>query len=111
MRLSAQTSPNRFIVTDKVNDMLAQRADCSQKFKVSFNYYHVQLYNGQSMSRANAIKSDFTNSFPDINVVVEWESPEFKVWAGDYESKLSVDRALLKIRKKYPNAFIVNPKK
>jgi len=112
LQMSAQeATANRFIVTDKVNDLLAQRADCSLKYKTSFNYYHIQLYNGQNMSRANAIKSNFTASFPDEKAVVEWESPEFKVWVGDYENKLSADQALLKIRKKYPNAFIVNPKK
>ena len=112
LQLSAQeATANRFIVTGKVNDLLAQRADCSLKYKTSFNYYHIQLYNGQNMSKANTVKSNFTASFPEVKAVVEWESPEFKVWVGDYENKLSADQALLKIRKKYPNAFIVNPKK
>ena len=112
LQMSAQEATvNRFIVTGKANDLLAQRADCSSKYKTSFNYYHIQLYNGQNMARANSVKSNFTASFPEVKAVVEWESPEFKVWVGDYENKLSADQALLKIRKKYPNAFIVNPKK
>ncbi len=103
--------PNRFIVTQKVDTLLSQRGQCFAKVKTSHKYYHIQLYNGQSINTARSIKAKFQEDFPEVYVVVEWESPEFKVWAGEYENKLSADQALLKIRKKYPNAFVVNPKK
>ena len=105
------TEPNRFIATAKVDTLLAKRTVCFINTKTSFKYYHIQLYNGQSINKARSVKSNFQSKFPGIHIVVEWESPEFKVWAGEYESKLAADRALLKIRKEYPNAFIVNPKK
>ncbi len=102
---------NRFIVTKKVDTLLAKRADCFLNTKTSFKYYHIQLYNGQSINKARSVKADFQSNFPNESVVIEWESPEFKVWAGEYETKLAADQALLKMRKAYPNAFIVNPKK
>jgi len=105
------TAPNRFIVTAKVDTLLAKRSDCFLKTKTSLKYYHIQLYNGQSINKARSVKADFQSKFPDDYIIIEWESPEFKVWAGEYESKLAADRALYKIRKEYPNAFIVNPKK
>ncbi len=103
--------PNRFIVTAKVDTLLTKRSDCLAKTKTSFKYYHIQLYNGQSINTARSVKADFQQKFPDTYAVVEWESPEFKVWVGDYETKLAADQALLKIKKEFPNAFIVNPKK
>ena len=106
-----ETTPNRFIVTEKVASLVAQRADCVASNKETLKYYHIQLYNGQNMGSARAIKSKFMGLFPGVYSVVEWESPEFKVWAGEYENKLSADQALMKIRKEFPNAFIVNPKK
>ncbi len=105
-----QQNPNRFIVTAKVDTLLAKRSDCFSKTKTSFKYYHIQLYNGQSINKARSLKSEFQEKFPDTYAVVEWESPEFKVWVGEYETKLAADQALLKIKKAYPNAFIVNPK-
>jgi len=104
-------APNRFIVTDKVDTLLAKRSDCFLNTKTSFRYYHIQLYNGQSINRARSIKANFRSKFPGTYAIIEWESPEYKVWAGNYASKLVADQALLKIRKKFPNAFIVNPKK
>jgi hypothetical protein len=106
-----QEKPNRFIVTGKVNDLLAERADCFKNNKTTLKFYHIQLYNGQSINTARSVKSDFQQKFPNMYVVIEWESPEFKVWAGEFETKLAADQALQKIRKEYPNAFIVNPKK
>jgi hypothetical protein len=109
--MNGQQSQNRFIITAKVNKILEKRADCFASIKTSLKYYHIQLYNGQSIDKARSVKSQFQADFPGTYVIVEWESPEFKVWAGEYENKLSADQALLKIKKKYPNAFIVNPKK
>ncbi len=106
-----ETTENRFIVNDKVEALIAQRADCIAQTKQTLKYYHIQLYNGQNMSRARGIKSNFDASFPGEYSIVEWEPPEFKVWVGEYENKLSADQALMRIRKKIPHAFIVNPKK
>ncbi len=103
--------PNRFIVNEKVDTILARRADCFTKIKTSFNYYHIQLYNGQDINNARSVKADFQEKFPGEYVVIEWESPEFKVWAGEYETKLAAVQALQKIKKEYPDAFIVYPKK
>jgi len=106
-----EQQPNRFIVTQKVDTLLTKRAHCFSQVKTSHKYYHIQLYNGQSINKARGMKAKFQEDFPEVYAVVEWESPEFKVWVGEYENKLSADQALLKIRKKYPNAFVVNPKK
>ncbi len=103
--------PNRFIVNDKVDTLLVRRADCYTKTKTSFNYYHIQLYNGQDINNARSVKAGFQEKFPGEYVVIEWESPEFKVWAGEYETKLEALQALQKIKKEYPDAFVVYPKK
>ena len=102
---------NRFVVTSEVNSLLQKRYECLQLHKTSQKYYHVQLYNGQQIGNARSIKNKFSVRFPEISVSIEWESPEYKVWAGDFETKLAADQALLRIKQSYPNAFIVNPKK
>ncbi len=102
---------NRFIVTDKVNKLLEERYQCSVNNKIKTKNYHIQIYNGYNLNKAKSVKNEFLNKFPDIPVVIEWENPEFKVWVGIYENKLSADRALMHLKKAYPNAFIVNPKK
>jgi len=106
-----ETTGNRFIVNDKVEALIAQRADCVAHDKQTLKYYHIQLYNGQNIGRARGVRAKFNNLFPNVYSIVEWETPEYKVWVGEYENKLSADQALLRIKKEFPNAFIVNPKK
>jgi len=36
-----------------------------------------------------------------------YESPEYKVRVGQYRTKLEAERALILIRKEFPNAIIV----
>ncbi len=108
---SQQQVDNRFIVTDRVNRLLQERQECSLKRKIKEKNFHIQIYNGYSLNKAKSIKQNFLSNFPDIPVAIEWENPEFKVWVGVFENKLSADRGLMHIKKKYPNAFIVNPKK
>ncbi len=108
--LNAQNADNRFLVTEKVNRILLEKSNCQSSTSVAKHVYHIQLYNGQNMNRAKSIKNKFTGLF-NMPASVEWENPEFKVWVGAFENKLSADQALLKIRKEFPNAFIVNPKK
>jgi len=107
---SQEQNEKRFVVTEQVNQLLLQRGSCKNT-KKNKKYYHIQLYNGQNLNKAKKVKNNFLSKFEGIPVIIEWESPEFKVWAGIYENKLSADQALIVIRKEYPNAFIVNPKK
>ncbi len=106
-----QTLPNRFIITAKVDTLLAKRANCFKENKTSLKYYHIQIYNGQDINKARSEKAKFEEQFPEVLATLEWESPEFKVWIGEYETKLAADQALLKYKKAFPNAFVVNPKK
>ncbi len=108
--LAQNTHENRFIVTNDINQLLLERGQCKNTKKTK-KYYHIQLYNGQNLKKAKRIKKTFLEKFEGVPVLIEWESPEFKVWVGVYENKLSADQALVRIRKEYPNAFIVNPKK
>jgi hypothetical protein len=39
-----------------------------------------------------------------------YETPNYKIWIGNFRSRLEADKALIKIKKKYINAFIFKPK-
>ncbi|MGB1308278.1 MAG: SPOR domain-containing protein [Oceanihabitans sp.] len=72
--------------------------------------YKIQLFSGR---RAAAEKHllDFRHAFGDWSGKLEYETPNYKVWVGNFKSHLEADRALLKIKKKFPNAFRFKPKK
>ena len=76
----------------------------------SSSRYKIQIYSGR---RANAEKaeSDFRYSYDQWSSKVVYETPNYKTWIGSFRSRLEADRALLKIKRKFPNAFIFKPKK
>jgi hypothetical protein len=72
--------------------------------------YKIQIYNGNRPGASAAIK-EFSASFTDWKSTDTYESPNFKVWVGDFRTRLEADRALNKIKRKFPNAFIFVPKR
>lgn len=80
--------------------------------KYSNNYesnYKIQLYYG-SLTKAHNILNEFTEYHPNISGKILFETPNYKVWVGDFRTRLDADKALMDIRKKFPNAFIFKPK-
>ncbi|WP_303318676.1 SPOR domain-containing protein [Flavivirga abyssicola] len=72
--------------------------------------YKIQIYSGNRSGSQNAQK-EFRNSFTVWNPTIKYESPNFKTWVGNFRTRLEADRALKKVKTKFPNAFIFKPKK
>jgi len=72
--------------------------------------YKIQIYNGNYTGVEKA-RTDFRNSFSDWATSVKFETPNYKIWVGNFKTKLEADRALLEIKKKFNNAFRFKPKK
>ncbi|MBP0904663.1 SPOR domain-containing protein [Mariniflexile gromovii] len=73
--------------------------------------YKIQIYNGNDRSGAYTAMKEFSASFSDWKSTDIYEPPNFKVWVGDFRTRLEADRALKKIKSKFPAAFIFRPKK
>ena len=74
------------------------------------NLYKIQIYSG-TRSGAEKSKREFLNTYYEWPVSMEFDSPNTKIWVGNFRSRLEADKALLKIKKNYANAFIFEPKK
>ncbi len=66
--------------------------------------FTIQLYYG-NLSRANSVIKDYRNKYSSWRASIEYETPNYKVWVGDYSTRIEADRALLEIRKNFPTAF------
>ncbi|MEC3905826.1 SPOR domain-containing protein [Tamlana sp. 2201CG12-4] len=72
--------------------------------------YKIQVYSG-NRSGAHDAKKEFSNAFASWRPVIQYETPNFKIWAGNFRTRLEADRALKQIKSKFPSAFIFKPKK
>ena len=68
----------------------------------------IQINNGD---RANAelIMKEYIEIFNDTSANIIYETPNYKVWVGDFYTQLEADGKLIDIRKKYRSAFIFRP--
>ncbi|WP_452223915.1 SPOR domain-containing protein [Lacinutrix chionoecetis] len=72
--------------------------------------YKIQIYSG-SRTTAESTENSFDSSFNSWRSKLVYETPNYKIWVGSFRSRLEADRALMKIKKKFPSAFIFKPKK
>ena len=68
----------------------------------------IQIYSGDR-DNAEQIKIEFIEIFNDTTADVVYETPNYKVWVGNYYTQLEADKRLLEIRKKFRSAFIFRP--
>lgn len=69
----------------------------------------IQIFSG-SRRNAEAKLMQFNLDFPEISTVMVYETPNYKIWSGDFRTQLEADRALIKVRKIYKEAFSFRPK-
>ena len=55
------------------------------------------------------ILNKFNLDFPEVKVIT-YETPNYKIWTKLLKNKLEADRELIKIRKKYNQAFYFREK-
>lgn len=94
---------------EKITELLNLKKEMN-KSDVDLQRYKIQIYNG-NRAGANAAKASFRKSFWDWSLTVVYEQPNFKTWAGNFRTRLEADRALKRIKAKFPSAFIFKPKR
>lgn len=72
--------------------------------------YRIQVYQSVDPDKADREKSNFLNTYNEWPVEIVWNTPNYKVWVGNFATRLEADRALSKIKKDYMNAIIFQPK-
>ena len=68
----------------------------------------IQIYSGDR-ENAEQIIQEFNEIFNDTSADVIYETPNYKVWVGNYYTQLEADKRLIEIRKKFRSAFIFRP--
>ena len=71
--------------------------------------YKIQIFSGERAPAERAM-SEFRSVYGDIPSSMEFNTPNYKIWVGNFRDRLEADRALVRIKKNYMNAFIFQPK-
>ena len=91
----------------RVDSLLNLKVHMQKNLLLGDNYT-AQIYSG-SLTEARAIVSPFKGLFPQWPVIVHYETPNDKVWVCNVSARLSEDRAVKDIQRKFPTAFLFKP--
>jgi len=89
----------------KINEIVAKKKQYNKNLK-TYKGYKIQLFYG-SEKDAYELKDKFSLDFPDIPTKISFSSPNWKVQAGMFKSRLEADNALVEIKKDFPGSTVV----
>jgi hypothetical protein len=69
--------------------------------------YRLQIYFGNQRMKANDAKTNFLMKFPDENVYLIYQHPNYKVRVGDFKTRLEAYRFYKMIHPDFGSTFIV----
>src|SRR5690606_37556397 len=72
--------------------------------------FKIQIYSGKRSGAENT-QNQFKSLYINWPVSMEYETPNYKIWVGNFRTRLEADRALMEVKKSFVNAFIFAPKK
>ena len=108
--LSFAQQGNVIVNQDKEIDQLLNLKKTINTSENTSDRYKIQIYSGQR-SEAESTQSNFRALSLEMPSKLVYETPNYKIWVGNFRTRLEADRALIKVKTKFPTAFIFKPKK
>ncbi len=72
--------------------------------------FKIQLYYGDNNSASEVIQK-FRSLYTEWPSQIIYETPNYKVWIGNFRNRLEADRAIMKLKGDFPSAFIPKPQR
>ncbi|WP_309642462.1 SPOR domain-containing protein [Flavobacterium sp.] len=109
LNLYAQDGNLTITQDDKFEQLLNEKRKINASITVN-DRYKIQIYNGDSESSKKTL-SEFRRDFKNYDGTIVFSTPTYKVWIGNFKSRIESERNLVELKKRYPNAFLIKPNK
>jgi len=94
--------------SNEINNLVEQKREFNKNNKSSI-VYKIQLYNGDE-EESYVVERNFKSDFPEYNVKVIYDDPEFKTQVGNFKTRLEADRILIIVKEKFGGAIVLEDK-
>jgi hypothetical protein len=92
-----------------VSDLLNKKHSLESNNELK-STYKLQIFSG-SLEKAKETQSEFESLELNIESRILYQTPNYKVWIGNYRNRIQADRAFEKVKSEYPNTLIIRPGK
>lgn len=89
--------------------LLNEKRKINSSITVNDNY-KIQIFYGENADARKTL-TEFKRAFKTMDGTIVFQSPTYKVWIGNFKTRIEAERNLLEVRKKYPNALMIKPNK
>ncbi len=108
-KLNAQ-SKNTIINQDpKVEQLMNEKIKINNSLSIN-DRYKIQIFSGVS-DIAKKTLHEFKQENKNEDATIIFQTPNYKVWVGNYRSRMEAERNLIEIQKKYKNVLLIKPTK
>ncbi|CAM3900305.1 DUF3627 domain-containing protein [Flavobacterium sinopsychrotolerans] len=107
------TSAQDANITVKQDSKFEQLLNEKRKTNVSNTVndrYKIQIFSGDSEKAKNTL-NQFRQEFSDLDGTIIFFTPNYKVWVGNFKTRIKAERNLIEIRKSYSNVHLIRPNK
>ncbi|MFL9830377.1 SPOR domain-containing protein [Flavobacterium sp. ARAG 55.4] len=108
-KLAAQEAKINIHQNPKFEQLLNEKRKINSSIAVNEGY-KIQVFSGNS-EKAKSTLYNCRQNFPELDGTIVFNTPNYKVWIGNFKSRIEAERNLAEIRKNYENAFLIKPKK
>ena len=103
----AQDGKTSVSVDPKIDQLLKEKRKLNTDLFLNEGY-KIQIFYGNSEESKKKLQ-EFKKEFKDLDGTIIFNSPNYKVWIGNFKTRIDVERAMVDIKKKYPTALIIKP--
>ena len=93
----------------KFEQILNEKRKVNSSITISDNY-KIQVYNGES-EIAKKTLAEFKRRHKSMDATIIFSTPTYKVWVGNFKTRIEAERNLIALKKQYPNALMIKPNK
>ena len=105
--VQAQEQNVTVIQDPKFEQLLNDKRKINSSLTVN-DSYKIQIYNGGN-ENAKKTLSEFRQQFSDLDVTIVFNTPNYKVWVGNFRTRIEAEKTLADIKDSYKNVLLIKP--
>ncbi len=109
LNLLAQDTKTIVQQDPKFEQLLNEKRKINTSITVN-EHYKIQIYTGTSEASKKTLL-DFKRDFKNYDGTIVFSTPAYKVWVGNFKTRIEAEKNLTTLKKKYPKAFLIKPNK
>ena len=106
-KISAQGKNIELSQNPKFEQLLLDKRKINNSITIDESY-KIQIFNGSS-EVAKKTLNEFRQEFKTIDATIVFNTPNYKVWVGNFRTRIEAEKNIIEIKKKFTNAFLIKP--